>query len=70
MNRTDAAAIGILVQVTETIASLNGPIDPEISGRILTQIGDIMRLRGRPMTMSELDHVIGLIEAVKQEITA
>jgi hypothetical protein len=70
MTQTDRAAMTMLEAVTHTIAQVDGPISSRIGAGILLALSGIIQERRVPLDMATLEAIMGLVVAIRTEITA
>lgn len=70
MMTQDRAALTLLTAVTQTIAEIDGPISPRVASGTLMVLSGMLQDRRSPITLRTLEAIMGLVVAIREDITA
>lgn len=70
MRHVDAAALSLLTAVTEAVAKIEGPIPARVGSGILHTVSSVVRERQVPISTAVLEAMMGLVGALRDDITA
>jgi hypothetical protein len=70
VTKPDQAAILVLTEAVRVIAVANGPISSRAAAGMLLALSGIIRERRATISISVLEAMMGLVVALKEDITA
>jgi hypothetical protein len=70
MKHGDEAAISILTEATRSMAEIDGPISGAVASGVLLVVSTVVLQRRAPISLATLEAMMGLVVALKEDITA
>ena len=70
MTHADQAALTLLSEVSGAIARIDGPVSSRVGSGVLLAISGVVRERRAPISMRVLEALMGLVVAIRDDITA